>query len=111
VTIAGLAPANLLVIVGVNGAYEVTGAQPTPGVAAGTDLAAVARGCGIGVVHAFASLDAWHMALPAVLAMRGPVFVALDIEVVPGGAGPRSPGRAGERARTFMAALPPPRTA
>lgn len=107
VTIAGLKPANLVVIVGVNGAYEVTGAQPTPGVAAGTDLSAVARGCGIDVVHAFARVDAWAATIPAVLATPGPVFVQLDIEVIRGGTGPRSPGPAGVRARAFMAALPP----
>lgn len=107
VTIAALRPRNLVVMVGVNGAYEVTGAQPTPGVAAGTDLAAVARGCGIDAVHEFSALDAWIAALPEVLATPGPVFVQLDVEVVPGGAGPRSPGPAGERARAFMAALPP----
>ena len=107
VTIAGLRPPNLVVIVGVNGAYEVTGAQPTPGVAAGTDLAAVARGCGIDAVLAFSTLEAWTAAIPAVLATPGPLFVQLDVQVVPGGAGPRSPGPAGERARAFMAALPP----
>jgi thiamine pyrophosphate-dependent acetolactate synthase large subunit-like protein len=45
-TIGAQQPGNLCVLVLDNGLYEETGAQPTH-TAMGTDLAAVARGCGI----------------------------------------------------------------
>ncbi|MGQ0646541.1 MAG: thiamine pyrophosphate-dependent enzyme [Gemmatimonadaceae bacterium] len=105
VTIAAERPRNLVLIVGDNGAYEVTGAQPTPAVAAGADLAMVARGCGIERVFRYADAARWSEELPNVLSTDGPVFVLLDIAVTPGGAGPRSPGPAAERARRFMLAL------
>lgn len=105
VTIAAEAPANLLLIVGDNGSYEVTGAQPTPAVAAGTDLVAVARGCGFSRAVRHSALEEWRHDFPALLAGPGPTFVALAVETVPGGVGPRSPGPASERAQHFMAAL------
>ena len=45
-TVAGLAPKNLIVVIQDNGAYQITGGQPT---AAGSvaDLVAVARACGL----------------------------------------------------------------
>ncbi|MGE0439193.1 MAG: thiamine pyrophosphate-dependent enzyme [Gemmatimonadales bacterium] len=107
VTIAAERAANLTVIVGDNGAYEVTGGQPTPGAKAGTDFAAIARGAGFERVFRYADAARWTADLPAVLA-GGPTFVVLDVETVPGGIGPRSPGPAGERARRFMAALAAP---
>ena len=45
-TIAMLAPKNLTLIVMDNGIYQITGGQPTPA-AAGADLVAIARGCGL----------------------------------------------------------------
>jgi thiamine pyrophosphate-dependent acetolactate synthase large subunit-like protein len=105
VTIAAQRPPNLLLVLCDNGAYEVTGAQPTPGVAAGTDLAAVARACGIADVRRYADADRWGADLPALLSGRGPIVAVLDVAVTPGGAGPRSPGPAAARARRFMDAL------
>jgi thiamine pyrophosphate-dependent acetolactate synthase large subunit-like protein len=105
VTIAAQRPANLLLVLCDNGAYEVTGAQPTPGVAAGTDLAAVARACGIADVRRYADADRWRADLPALLSGRGPIVAVLDVAVTPRGAGPRSPGPAAARARRFMDAL------
>ena len=46
-TVAALAPRNLAVLVFDNGAYQITGGQPTPAAASGADLMAVARGCGL----------------------------------------------------------------
>jgi hypothetical protein len=40
-----------------------------------------------------------------VLATPGPVFAVLDVAVVAGAKGPRSPGPAPERAQAFKAAL------
>ncbi|MEZ4454952.1 MAG: thiamine pyrophosphate-dependent enzyme [Gemmatimonadales bacterium] len=107
VTIAAERPANLTVIVGDNGAYEVTGGQPTPAAKAGTDFVAIARGAGFERVFRYADAARWAADLPPVLT-GGPTFVVLDVETVPGGIGPRSPGPAGERARRFMAALATP---
>lgn len=105
VTIAAERPRNLLLLVGDNGSYEVTGAQPTPAVEAGTDLVAVARGCGLTGSFRYDALGAWQHDFAALLAADGPTFVALNVATVPGGVGPRSPGPAASRARHFMAAL------
>jgi phosphonopyruvate decarboxylase len=111
VTIAALAPANLVIILLANGVYEVTGAQPIPGAASGgtgatiVDFVGMARASGFESVFRFSELAEWTAELPNVLRARGPVFAVLDVAPVPGGAGPRSPGPAAERARRFMAAL------
>ena len=111
VTIGSLAPANLVVLLLDNQVYEVTGAQPTPGAAAGrvggdeVDFAALARASGIGSVFRFTSLDAWVADLGRVFSAPGPTVAVLDVAPVPGARGPRSPGPAPERARAFIAAL------
>ena len=105
VTIAAAAPSNLTVLLFDNGVYEVTGAQPTPGRAAGVDFPAIARASGLRAVHHVTDLDAWRRDLRAMLDATGPTFVALDVAPVPGAVGPRSPGPAGERAKRFMEAL------
>ena len=111
VTIAAERPANLVVIVADNGAYEVTGAQPTPGAAAGragrdrVDYAGLARAAGFGSVYRFTTLAEWAEGLEAALGGAGPVFVWLDVTADSAIGGPRSPGPAGERARRFMEAL------
>jgi sulfopyruvate decarboxylase subunit beta len=102
VTIADQAPANLIVVVCDNEAYEVTGAQPTPGA---PDYVALARAAGIASLFRFSDGARWLGAVGDVLAARGPTVVVLDVEVVPGIGGPHSPGPAPERARAFMAAL------
>jgi sulfopyruvate decarboxylase subunit beta len=113
VSITAAAPENLVVLVLDNGVYEVTGAQPTAGSAAArrsgksVDFVAFARGSGFESVHHFARADEWAAGVERVLASKGPVFVLLDIEAVPGRAGPRSPGPAAERAKAFMASLKP----
>jgi thiamine pyrophosphate-dependent acetolactate synthase large subunit-like protein len=110
-TISAEAPANLVLIVFDNGVYEVTGAQPTPGSALGradrrdVDFAAIARGCGWNSVFHYRELDAWRAGARRALGAEGPVFIALDVEPVPGAAGPKSPGPTVERARNFAAAL------
>ena len=111
VTIMAERPPNLLVIVCDNGGYEVTGAQPTPGSAAGrvgadrADLTAIARGAGFEKVAHCQSLESWIRTLPEVLDQRGPSFVVLDIRLIPETPGPRSPGPAGPRGVAFMAAF------
>jgi sulfopyruvate decarboxylase subunit beta len=111
VSITAAGPENLVVIITDNGTYEVTGAQPTPGSAAGrvdgtsVDFVGIARGCGFRSVHRFASAEDWESAAQSVLETPGPSFVVLDVDSVPGTPGPRSPGNAGERGRAFREAL------
>lgn len=71
----------------------------------GAQIASLLRGSGFESVHHFASAREWASGVDGVFAAKGPVFVLLDIEAVPGRAGPRSPGPAAERARAFMRAL------
>jgi phosphonopyruvate decarboxylase len=111
VTIAAATPPNLVIILLANGVYEVTGAQPIPGAATarspgtGVDFVALAGAAGFRSVFGFATLADWTAELPAVLDAHGPVFVVLDVAPEQGAPGPRSPGPAAGRARTFMAAL------
>ena len=102
VTIAAQAPKNLVVIVLDNGVYEVTGAQPVPG---RVDFAAIARGAGFTAVHHFRTAEDWTRGLSDVLYSAGPTFVLLDIQAVPGRAGPKSPGPAAQRALALKRAL------
>jgi thiamine pyrophosphate-dependent acetolactate synthase large subunit-like protein len=105
VTIAAERPPNLFVVLADNGAYEVTGAQPTPGVGARVDFAAVARGCGFERVNRYSHIRTWSDGLLPLLCDEGPAVVVLDVALDPRAGGPRSPGPAGERARMFMQAL------
>lgn len=111
VTVSAHAPPNLVVVLYDNEAYEVTGAQPTPGSPAGRahgdaiDFVAVARACGMRSVFHWSSLEEWQHGIGEAFAAVGPTLVVLDVAPVPGGVGPRSPGPAKERARQFMAAL------
>lgn len=111
VTITAAAPKNLAVVVFANGVYEVTGAQPTPGSAsargdgAEVDFVAMARACGFRSAVRCSTPASWNEAIPRMLGADGPHFVVVDVEPVPNGAGPRSPGPAAARARAFMTAL------
>jgi sulfopyruvate decarboxylase subunit beta len=104
VSTANAGARNLVVIVFVNGTYEVTGSQPVPGANA-VDYAALARAVGFESVYQYASDDAWRRDIRQVLDATGPTFVALAVESVHGQAGPKSPGPARERAQRFMEAL------
>lgn len=104
VTIAGSGATNITVIVFANGSYEVTGSQPVPG-ASVVDYAAIARGAGFSAVHEYHTLDEWRAAITRALNDGGPTFVLLHVEPVLGQPGPRSPGKAADRARRFMEAL------
>ena len=104
VSIAGARPTNLTVIVFDNGVYEVTGAQPTPGMNT-VDFAAIARGAGFASVHAYDDLDDWRRDASGILAGEGPTFVWLRVTAAVGIPGPKSPGPAAERARRLVEAL------
>lgn len=81
VTIACVAPRNLIHLVCNNAMYETTGGQPTPGCDK-ISLAELARGAGYPVVHQFDDLAEFDEAIPALLSVDGPVFA--DLRIVPG---------------------------
>jgi phosphonopyruvate decarboxylase len=104
-SIAAASAVNLIVLIFVNGIYEVTGAQPIPNGATSLDFTLVARGCGIRSTFRFANDADWERDVASVLAAPGPTVVQLDVEAVVGIPGPRSPGPARARAQRFMSAL------
>jgi phosphonopyruvate decarboxylase len=79
VTIAEVAPANLVYFVSENGTYEANGGHPIPG-SSRIDFGAMARGAGWTRVHRYSALDVFSEELPSVLAQQGPVFVSLRLE-------------------------------
>ncbi len=111
VTITAAAPANLVLVICDNSVYEVTGRQSTaaaPGARPAdraVDFCQIARGCGFATVHEFASIDEWRRQAPDVLAARGPTFVVLTVEPIPGGEVPKSPAPPVERACAFAASF------
>jgi phosphonopyruvate decarboxylase len=111
VTVSAAGPANLAMIVFDNGVYEVTGAQPTPGAAAGrataesVDLPGIARACGLRVVHHVVDLVDWSTRARGLLDEPGPSVLVVEVAPSPDARGPRSPGPTGERAARFMRAL------
>lgn len=111
-TIVGAGVTNLVLFVVVNGTYEITGNQRTPG--SGTvDFAAMAKAAGFPRVYHFENADEYRDTLAEVLGGRGPVFASVGIE--PGSEGPISRSAAedtvylrvslAEWARRFRAAL------
>ena len=104
VTLAEVAPKNLVHFLCYNGQYEVNGRFPVP---CGRDLdfAGMARAAGIRRVHSFAALDDLEAQLPALLEGEGPVFAVLEIE--PGAAHPQDyvAIHSAESRRTFREAL------
>lgn len=106
-TIAAAKPENFVLIVFDNGAYEVTGGQPTP-VAGGApqfDFAMTARAAGFVEVESLDNLADWRDQASQLIHLPGPVCLVLRVQANPS-AGPvdRLPP-AGERARAFAAAL------
>src|SRR5262245_28905613 len=81
VTIASVAPPNLLHFVCQNDTYEVNGAHPIPG-AGRVDFAGLARAAGYRSVHAYDDVATFGAEVDGVLKEQGPVFVVL--KVVPG---------------------------
>lgn len=79
VTIANVAPRNLVYFVCENGTYEANGGHPLPGSGV-ADLCAMARGAGWTAVHRHDDLAAFRAALPGLLAAEGPVFTSLVVE-------------------------------
>jgi sulfopyruvate decarboxylase subunit beta len=111
ITIGAQAPLNLVVVVFVNGVYEVTGAQPTPAAAdpavegSRVDIPAIVKGCGIRSVYHWSHFDDARAGMYDALNASGPTVIVLDVLPVAGARGPRSPGPTDERARRFREAL------
>jgi thiamine pyrophosphate-dependent acetolactate synthase large subunit-like protein len=81
-TVAMRAPRNLTVVVWDNGAYQITGSQPTVS-AHGTDLVAAARACGIADSHWAADEDDFDRLVSRALE-GGPTLIAAKIDKEPG---------------------------
>ena len=77
-TVAMQQPANLAIVVLDNGLYGETGGQPSH-TAHGTDLAAVARGCGIPVAATIAEDERLADAVALAREARGPVLAVIKI--------------------------------
>lgn len=108
VTIAASRPRNLTLLVFDNGAYEVTGGQPTPAALVdgdGVDLADMARAAGFPVVSRIGTLSDWTTEAPRLASQPGPVCAVLKIaaDADGGPVGPLPPAR--ERGMAFAAAL------
>jgi len=81
-TIARLQPPNLTVLVLDNGVYGTGSGDETTATSHGTDLAAVARACGMSSDHVLsaADLDGLERALRQAAAAPGPWFVIAPID-------------------------------
>jgi thiamine pyrophosphate-dependent acetolactate synthase large subunit-like protein len=78
VTIANANPRNLILIILNNGAYEITGGQPVPGVGK-SRLAEVARGAGITRAYELRTLADLERSIEPILRESGPTFVDLHV--------------------------------
>jgi sulfopyruvate decarboxylase subunit beta len=82
VTIAAVAPPNLIHFVCENGTYEANGGHPIPG-REQVDFAGFARSAGYRAVYEFSDLKVFEQQVGAVLAEPGPVFA--DLKITSGG--------------------------
>jgi sulfopyruvate decarboxylase subunit beta len=79
VTIASVAPTNLVHFVCSNGLYEVNGRYPIPG-ASDVDFSLLAKAAGFRRTYEFSELDTFEQGVDDVLAGDGPVFATLNLE-------------------------------
>jgi thiamine pyrophosphate-dependent acetolactate synthase large subunit-like protein len=90
-TVATVAPRNLTIIVMDNGLYQITGRQRTA-TGGGTDIVAVARGCGIAQSHWVREDKHFDELIARRFDDGGPVLLAVKIDDKPGAAQtPRDP--------------------
>jgi sulfopyruvate decarboxylase subunit beta len=87
VTIANANPGNLILVILNNGAYEITGGQPVPGVGK-AQLAEIARGAGITRAYELRTMADLEGSIAEILRAPGPIFVDLHV-------GPRTMPMAG----------------
>ena len=78
VTIANMAPPNLLHFVFENTVYQTTGGQPVP--ASGkVNLRAIAEGAGIPAVYGFEKLEDLNQNIAGIMGKPGPTFISVRI--------------------------------
>jgi phosphonopyruvate decarboxylase len=78
-SVADAAPKNFYHFLLVNGVYETSGHQPTPG-AQTVDFPALALAAGYKAAYSFDDLGVLRERLPGVFSQPGPVFIALKID-------------------------------
>ena len=78
VTIAAVAPKNLVHFVAHNETYEANGGHPIP--QRNVDFASMARSAGYTACYDFADLDVFTQQVAHVLEQDGPVFATLHVE-------------------------------
>ncbi len=78
VTIAALAPKNLVHFVAQNDSYEANGSQPIPNPK--VDFAGIARGAGYAACYDFSDLKNFEQQIAHLLEQEGPVFATLRVE-------------------------------
>jgi phosphonopyruvate decarboxylase len=80
VTIANMAPANLVHFVFENGVYRTSGGQPIPGKLK-VDFAAMAKDAGFEKVYTFSNGEDFSSNVKQILHEKGPTFVYLKVAV------------------------------
>ena len=78
VTIAAVAPKNLVHFVCQNSTYEANGGHPIPN--PNVDFAGLARSAGYAHCHEFSELASFEQQVGHVLSQQGPVFATLYVE-------------------------------
>jgi len=78
VTIAAVAPKNLVHLVAQNDTYEANGGHPIP--LPSVDFAGLARAAGYAAVYDFSDLGVFAQQVAQVLEQQGPVFATLHVE-------------------------------
>jgi phosphonopyruvate decarboxylase len=78
VTIAGVAPKNLVHFVSNNGTYEANGGHPIPNPK--VDFCGLARSAGYAHTHDFSELASFEQQVAHVIGQQGPVFATLHVE-------------------------------
>ncbi len=78
VTIAAMAPKNLIHFVWENDAYDTTGGQAVPG-AGIFDFSVIARGAGYSHAFVFEEVEEFRNRVKEVLSLPGPTLVALKV--------------------------------
>ena len=81
-TVAATGLKNLAIIVFDNGAYQITGAQPTL-TAQGVDLVAIARGAGLAQSHWAADETHFEQLIGQALERQGPCFIGARTDARP----------------------------
>ena len=81
-TIGALQPPNLVVVIWDNGAFDLTGGQPTAS-GAGADLAAIARGCGIAGTLEVRTPEDFERATARALSEPGPWCLVVETGPTP----------------------------